>query len=367
MLARTDRGRGMSAPLLVAKNLVKSFPVSTGWGRQTRFLALDGVSLSIDRGRTLAIVGESGCGKSTLAGLLLRLQDPDSGRILLDGGDTLSLDNAGLRGFRRRVQVVFQDPFASLDPRQRIRDVLVRPMLLHGLCDRPAAQQRAAELMENVGLSPQQLERYPHQFSGGQRQRIAIARALSVRPDLIICDEPVSALDVSVQAQVVNLLKDLQRRTGIAFIFISHDLAVVRHLADDVAVMYSGRIVERAPTEQVFDCPSHPYTRALLAAAPRIDLGAKKHHLLAGEPPDQAHPPPGCRFAGRCAHVQPSCTVGEQPLLLAVARGHEAACTFARDLPAMDALPAAPQHTPATLRMAAYRRARHREHGKLTA
>jgi oligopeptide/dipeptide ABC transporter ATP-binding protein len=355
----------MTAPLFVADGLVKSFPASTGWGRKTRFLAVDGVSLSVDRGKTLAIVGESGCGKSTVASLLLRLQDPDSGRIVLDGEDTLSLDRAGLRRFRRRVQIVFQDPFASLDPRERIRDVLVRPMLLHGLCDKPAAKRRAADLMERVGLSAQQLAFHPHQFSGGQRQRIAIARALSVQPDLIICDEPVSALDVSVQAQVVNLLKDLQQETGVAFVFISHDLAVVRHLAHDVAVMYAGRIVERAPTAQLFESPRHPYTRALLAAAPRIDLGAKSHVLLTGAP-DPAHPPPGCRFAGRCAHVQPVCTAGEQPSLRSVTPEHGAACHFAEDLPPVKALPAAPHDTPAARRIAAYRQARRREHGTTT-
>jgi oligopeptide/dipeptide ABC transporter ATP-binding protein len=350
----------MSKPLLIANDLVKSFPVSGG-GNQARFRAVDGVSLSVDRGKTLAVVGESGCGKSTVGSLLLRLQDADSGHILLDGEDALALDRVGLRRFRRRVQVVFQDPFASLDPRERIRDVLVRPMLLHGLCDRATALKRAAELMDAVGLSATQLERFPHQFSGGQRQRIAIARALSVQPDLIICDEPVSALDVSVQAQVVNLLQDLQRETGVAFIFISHDLAVVRHLAHDVAVMYAGRVVERAVTSELFGNPYHPYTRALLAAAPRIDVGAKGHALLAGEPPDPANPAPGCRFAGRCPHAQPSCTAGDQPPLSAVVPGHLSACLFAKDLPPFAEAQSNAAHTPASLRVAAYRRARDRE------
>jgi oligopeptide/dipeptide ABC transporter ATP-binding protein len=349
--------------LMVAENLVKSFPVAAGFWRQGQVVAVDGVSLGVVRGRTLAIVGESGCGKSTLAHLLLRLQDPDSGRILLDGKDTLTMDRVGLRQFRRRVQVVFQDPFASLDPRERIRDVLIRPMLLHKLCDKAAALKRAAELMDSVGLSASQLDRTPHQFSGGQRQRIAIARALAVQPDLIICDEPVSALDVSVQAQVINLLQDLQRDSGVALIFISHDLAVVRHLAHEVAVMYAGRVVERASAAQLFTSPSHPYTRALLAAAPRIDLGARDHVLLSGEPPDPAKPPPGCRFAGRCACVQPVCSAGEQPPLLAVAPGHEAACLFARELPAMAALPAISRDTLAARRIAVYRKARQRQAG----
>jgi oligopeptide/dipeptide ABC transporter ATP-binding protein len=347
-------------PLLIAENLVKSFAVATGWGRSKRFYAVDDVGLSVERGKTLAVVGESGCGKSTVGSMLLRLQDPDSGRILLDGENVMDLDRNGLRRFRRRVQVVFQDPFASLDPRERIREVLVRPMLLHGLCDKPEALKRAAALMEAVGLSAEQLDRFPHQFSGGQRQRVAIARALSVQPDLIVCDEPVSALDVSVQAQVVNLLQDLQRDTGVAFIFISHDLAVVRHLAHDVAVMYSGRVVEQAPTRELFDRPSHPYTRALLAAAPRIELQKKEHVLLAGEPPDPTSRVAGCRFAARCPYVKERCTQ-EQPPLLPVETGHLSACFFANTLPPVETVSNRLADTPASARMAAYRRARDRQ------
>jgi oligopeptide/dipeptide ABC transporter ATP-binding protein len=348
----------MTIPLLVAQGLFKTFPVSRTFGPEIRLRAVDGVNLNLERGRTLAIVGESGCGKSTVGSLLLRLQDPDSGRIMLDGEDLLTLDHAGLRRFRRRVQVVFQDPYASLDPRERIRDVLTRPMLLHKLCDKATALVRAEELMESVGLSAQHLDRLPHQFSGGQRQRIAIARALSVQPDLIICDEPVSALDVSVQAQVINLLQDLQQKTGIALLFISHDLAVVRHLAHDVAVMYSGRVVETAPAARLFDQPSHPYTRALLAAAPRIDRGARHHQLLTGEPPDPASAPDGCRFASRCPHAQPACTGGDAPLLRNVGPEHESACIFAADLPAAIIAQRTSEPTPAALRIAAYRRAR---------
>jgi oligopeptide/dipeptide ABC transporter ATP-binding protein len=347
-------------PLLQAENLIKSFAVSTGWGKPQRFHAVDGVSLSVERGRTLAIVGESGCGKSTLGSMLLRLQDPDTGRVRLDGEDAIGLDRTGLRRFRRRVQVVFQDPFASLDPRERIRDVLVRPMLLHGLCDRKEALARAASLMEAVGLSAAQLDRFPHQFSGGQRQRVAIARALSVQPDLIICDEPVSALDVSVQAQVINLLQDLQRDTGVAFIFISHDLAVVRHLAHDVAVMYAGRIVEQAAARDLFEHPSHPYTRALLEAAPRVDIGKKGHALLVGEPPDLTKPIIGCRFAGRCPHVAERCRQ-EQPSPKQVEADHLSACFFADTLPPVATLDSILTATPASARMAAYRRARDRQ------
>ena len=344
--------------LLVVKDLVKTFYLSAGFRKQAHLRAVDGVSLSLERGKTLAIVGESGCGKSTVGSLILRLQEPDSGRVLLDGQDVLSLDRANMRRFRRRVQVVFQDPYASLDPRERIKDVLMRPMLLHGLCDKTAALKRAGELLESVGLAAQHLDRFPHQFSGGQRQRIAIARALSVEPDLIICDEPVSALDVSVQAQVINLLQDLQRRSGVALLFISHDLGVVRHLADDVAVMYSGRVVENAPAVRLFDQPSHPYTRALLSAAPRIDHGAKRHALLEGEPPDPTNSVSGCRFSGRCSFVQAVCRDGVPPPLLTIGERHESACIFATELPVIRADAHAATMSPVSARVAAYRRAR---------
>ncbi len=342
----------MTPPLLWAEGLSRSFAVPGG----RRLLAVDGVTVRLERGRTLAVVGESGCGKSTLGRLLLRLYPADAGRIQLDGVDIETMPNLALR---RRIQVVFQDPFGSLDPRQRIRDVLTRPMRLHGLCGRPAALLRAAALMERVGLSPDLLDRFPHEFSGGQRQRIAIARALSVQPDIIVCDEPVSALDVSVQAQVVNLLQDLQRDTGVALLFISHDLALVRHLADDVAVMYAGRVVETAPAAQLFANPTHPYTRALLAAAPRTEVGARQHVPLTGEPPDPTAVPPGCRFANRCPLVRPVCRENPHPPLLAVSANQFSACLFAADLPAV-ARPetADAAATPLANRIAVYRSAR---------
>ncbi len=339
--------------LLRAEALRKSFPL--GGGRS--LLAVDGVDLQLGRGQTLAVVGESGCGKSTLGRLLLRLDTMDAGRVLLDGADTGALRGRDLRTMRRRMQVVFQDPFASLDPRQRIRDVLTRPMRLHGLASGKAARSRAGALMERVGLSAALLDRLPHEFSGGQRQRIAIARALSVEPELIVCDEPVSALDVSVQAQVVNLLQDLQRERGMALLFISHDLAVVRQLAHAVMVMYAGRVVEAGPAAALFDAPAHPYTRALLDTAPRPDRGARVAAPLAGEPPDPTATLPGCRFAGRCPHVQPVCRAGPHPPLAPLDdAGHRSACLFATTLP---------PHPPARAadgvlagRLAAYRRAR---------
>ncbi len=340
-------------PLLEAAGLRKSYPL----GRGRRLLAVDGVDLRLDRGRTLAIVGESGCGKSTLGRLLLRLDEADAGQIRLDGQDIRALRGAGLRAMRRRMQVVFQDPFASLDPRQRIRDVLTRPMRLHGLADAHQAIAAAASLMERVGLSPTQLDRLPHEFSGGQRQRVAIARALSVQPELIVCDEPVSALDVSVQAQVVNLLQDLQRDTAVALLFISHDLAVVRQLAHHVAVMYAGRVVETGPVADLFDNPAHPYTRALLATAPSIERGARTHVPVSGEPPDPTRLPPGCTFAARCPLASDACRTGEHPPLQPQGGGHASACLFASQLPPWPARPAAGDG-PLAPRLAAYRRAR---------
>ena len=348
-----------AVPLLQAEGLHKGFALPGG----RRLLAVDGVDLRIARGETLAVVGESGCGKSTLGRLLLRLQDADAGRILLDGTDLQILRGPALRAMRRRVQVVFQDPFSSLDPRQRVRDMLVRPMLLHGVApDRRAAEARAAALMERVGLSPAQLALLPHQFSGGQRQRLAIARALCVGPELIVCDEPVSALDVSVQAQVVNLLQDLQRDTGVALLFISHDLAVVRHLAHRVAVMYAGRVVETGPAAALFAAPAHPYTRALLAAAPRLAAaGGPAEEPVQGEPPDMTAPPPGCRFAGRCPAVRPECRDGTPPPLVQTGPDQASACLFAQSLPPWHAPAEAMAQGPVAARMAAYRRARDTE------
>ncbi|MCU0983445.1 MAG: ATP-binding cassette domain-containing protein [Acetobacteraceae bacterium] len=343
--------------LLQAEGLARAYAVSGGLFAPRRIIrAVRDVSLTIGRGEALALVGESGCGKSTVGRLLLRLEEADAGRILFDGHDVRALAPAGLRALRRRMQPVFQDPYASLDPRRRIRDVLEAPIRLHRLREGAAVATRAAELMAQVGLAPDGLDKLPHQFSGGQRQRIAIARALAVEPDLIVCDEPVSALDVSVQAQVVNLLATLQRKAGVALLFISHDLAVVRHLADRVAVMYAGRIVEEGATEQVFTAPRHPYTAGLIAAAPRTDRGRREHAPMGGEPPDPLTEPAGCAFAPRCALAVARCRA-EPPALRDMAHGHRSACHRAGDVPVPEA-PEAAAETPLARRLALYRRAR---------
>jgi peptide/nickel transport system ATP-binding protein/oligopeptide transport system ATP-binding protein len=296
--------------LLEAKNLVKHFPASRNlFGRPTSFVrAVDGVSFHVDASETLALVGESGCGKSTVSRLVLRLIEPDAGSISFEGRDLLALDANELRTFRRQAQIIFQDPYASLNPRMTVSQILGEPLALHGLV--PAAQRRARieELLRLVGLEPRVARRYPHEFSGGQRQRIAIARALAVEPKLIICDEPVSALDVSIRSQILNLLRDLQDRLGLSYIFVSHDLAVVKHIADRVAVMNLGGIVETAETEALFAAPRHPYSRALLSAIPVPKPQAKRARMiLQGEMPSALNPPSGCRFHTRCPFTIDRC------------------------------------------------------------
>jgi oligopeptide/dipeptide ABC transporter ATP-binding protein len=326
----------MSEALLEVEGLAKHFPVKQGLilAREVGAVrAVDGVSFSLQRGETLALVGESGCGKSTTARLVLRLIEPSAGRIRFGGEELTTLSAAALRRMRRRMQIIFQDPFASLNPRQTVGETLAEPMIVHGEGDAAARKARVAELLGLVGLAAYHAARYPHEFSGGQRQRIGIARALSVRPELIVCDEPVSALDVSIQAQVVNLLKDLQGRFGLSYLFIAHDLAVVRHMADRVAVMYLGRIVEVAEKRALFADPRHPYTRALLAAIPHPDPSRRgKVVPLGGDVPSPMNPPPGCRFHTRCPMAQPLCAEVEPPLV-EIAPGHVSACHFARDLP----------------------------------
>ena len=328
-----------AAPLLQVEQLVKHFPVGRGlFGRGKAVVhAVDGVSFAVGTGETMALVGESGCGKSTVGRLLLRLLEPTSGTVRFDGTDLTHLPAAAMRGHRRALQMIFQDPYSSLNPRMTVGQTLTEPLLLHGLAA-GRRTERAAELLDLVGLAPQYLQRYPHEFSGGQRQRIGIARALAVEPRLIVCDEPVSALDVSIQAQVVNLLQDIQRRLGLSYVFIAHDLAVVKHIASHVAVMYLGQIVEYGDTNSLFLQPRHPYTHALLSAIPLPEPGrVREPVLLQGDVPNPIAPPSGCRFRTRCAHARQRCA-DEAPQLAGEGM-HTVACHFWREI----ALPAALQ------------------------
>ncbi|HTR20096.1 MAG TPA: oligopeptide/dipeptide ABC transporter ATP-binding protein [Gemmatimonadales bacterium] len=328
----------MTEPALVqVEGLVKHYPGDRKWwglGAPRHLVrAVDGVSFRIAAGKTLGLVGESGSGKSTVARTLLRLTEPTAGRFLLENEDVFRLDPEPLRRLRRRMQIVFQDPYGSLNPRMSVRQTLREPLEIHRLAAGPGREARVRGLLEEVGLDPALAASYPHELSGGQRQRVGIARALSVEPAFLVCDEPVSALDVSVQAQVLNLLADLQQRRRLTYLFIAHDLAVVRHIADEVAVMYFGRIVEHAPAEAVYRLPRHPYTRALLSAAPVPDPAAQPQRIvLQGDVPSPAHPPTGCPFHPRCPHPQKNerCRT-ERPELREVdpGGGHVAACHFA--------------------------------------
>jgi oligopeptide transport system ATP-binding protein len=324
--------------LLRVENVTKHFPVHAGFLRRSRSAvhAVDGVSFTLDEGETLALVGESGCGKSTTGRLALRLLEATSGRVLFQGRELGTLDERALRAARSAMQIVFQDPYGSLNPRMTVGQMLEEPLMLHGLAA-GKRRERVAEILGLVGLPPQHMQRYPHQFSGGQRQRIGIARAIAVEPRLIVCDEPVSALDVSIQAQVVNLLQDLQRRLGLAYLFIAHDLAVVKHIATRVAVMYLGRIVEIADKRELFARPRHPYTQALLSAIPLPVPGSRRDRIvLQGDVPSSIDPPPGCRFRSRCPYARERCAVEDPPL--ATEGGHGVACHFWKEIGAPAAL-----------------------------
>lgn len=323
----------LEKPLVRATDLAKTFDVSAPWlnrvieSKPRQLLrAVDGVSFEIERGKTLALVGESGCGKSTVARLLVGLYEPTRGGFEFDGVDAhAAFTTPEGRKLRSRIQMIFQDPYASLNPRWRVEDIIAEPLLEHGLLsDKEELRARVDELLKSVGLSPLDRVKYPHQFSGGQRQRISIARALATQPDFLVCDEPTSALDVSVQAQVLNIMKDLQRKQGLTYLFISHNLAVVRHVSDQVGVMYLGRLVELADKHALFDTPRHPYTRMLLDAIPKMHDTGRARTPVSGEVPNPLNPPTGCAFHPRCPHANARC-LAERPQLQSIA-GIRVAC-----------------------------------------
>ena len=322
---------GGGAPLLEVKNLVMHFPLTQGIIFQRKVgavQAVDGISLSVKKGETLGLVGESGCGKSTTGRAILQLYKPTSGEVNFNGRDLTKLDSGEMRKMRRHLQMVFQDPYASLNPRMTVGNIVSEPMQIHKLVPKGERTQRVQELLQTVGLNPYFANRYPHEFSGGQRQRVGIARALAANPDFIVCDEPVSALDVSIQAQVVNLLEDLQEQFGLTYLFIAHDLSVVRHISDRVAVMYLGKIVELADRNELYDDPLHPYTKALLSAVPIPDPVIEKRReriILTGDVPSPINPPSGCHFHTRCPYVMEVCKKID-PIFADQGRSHFVAC-----------------------------------------
>jgi peptide/nickel transport system ATP-binding protein len=326
----------MAQPLLQVKNLKKYFPIKGGILSKTvgHVQAVDDISFDLYPGETVGLVGESGCGKSTAARTILRLIEPTGGEVVFEGQDILKLGKKPMRALRREMQIIFQDPYASLNPRMTVASIVGEPLEIHKIAKGRAKEERVANILEKVGLRPEHMRRYPHEFSGGQRQRIGIARALALNPKLIIGDEPVSALDVSLQAQVINLLEDLQREFNLTYLIIAHDLSVVEHISDRVAVMYLGKIVELATDRELYENPSHPYTEALLSAVPRPDPSIKKQRIiLPGDVPSPINPPSGCRFHTRCLYAKADCKTVE-PALLDIGGGHYVACHYWKEVQA---------------------------------